>query len=424
MNQTLIPYDTIQNYGSFRDSRRMPIHRWFTYPAGYSYKLIESKIHEYGLTEKSLIVDPFLGSGTTTLTAKHCGIRSIGVEAHPFVAWVAKVKCSNHAHIGLEKMLAKIDKKITNAHPLKTTGVYPDLIYRCFDEQNLQKLTTIRKIVLNLKENSDFFRLALVASLRNISTAGTGWPYIAPSKYAIKKTKTDAQIEFIKQCNIMIDDVKNTPNVKTSRKIISGDSKNLSKYVQPKSANLVITSPPYLNNYDYADRTRMETYFMGICHNWGDVTDKIRSKLITAATTQVRVRNTDEENLMPTVKLISMDIYDELFATINKLTAKRQIKPGKKQYDMMVAGYFEDMARIIIEIKKITANYGHFVLVLGDSAPYGVHIPTDELIGRLAVCAGFKKYDVEMLRKRGDKWKNNPQRHHVKLRESLVTVSN
>ena len=31
-------------YGSFRDSLRAPIHRWFTYPAGYSHKFVESII--------------------------------------------------------------------------------------------------------------------------------------------------------------------------------------------------------------------------------------------------------------------------------------------------------------------------------------------------------------------------------------------
>ena len=57
-------------YGSFRDSLRAPIHRWFTYPAGYSHKLVEAKINEYGLSEGSTIADPFLGTGTTSLVAK------------------------------------------------------------------------------------------------------------------------------------------------------------------------------------------------------------------------------------------------------------------------------------------------------------------------------------------------------------------
>ncbi len=63
-----------------------------------------------------------------------------------------------------------------------------------------------------------------------------------------------------------------------------------------------------------------------------------------------------------------------------------------------------------------------FILVLGDSAPCGVHIPTDKLIAQIALDAGFKQSRIEVLRTRGDKWAKNPQRHKVPLRESNVTL--
>ena len=63
--------DNIKVYGSFQDSLKAPIHRWFQYPAGYSYKMVESKISHYGLDDTSWIADPFVGSGTTSLTAKN-----------------------------------------------------------------------------------------------------------------------------------------------------------------------------------------------------------------------------------------------------------------------------------------------------------------------------------------------------------------
>lgn len=46
-------------YGSFQDSLRSPVHRWFTYPAGYSHKLVESKIGQYELDGRHWIADPF-----------------------------------------------------------------------------------------------------------------------------------------------------------------------------------------------------------------------------------------------------------------------------------------------------------------------------------------------------------------------------
>ncbi len=29
---------TVQEWGTFKDSLKAPVHRWFTYPAGFSYK--------------------------------------------------------------------------------------------------------------------------------------------------------------------------------------------------------------------------------------------------------------------------------------------------------------------------------------------------------------------------------------------------
>ena len=84
------------NYGTFKDSLREPIYNWFAYPAGYSYKLVNEKIKEHKLDSKSWILDPFVGSGTTSIAAKLAGVNSIGVEA------VVELSPDNEDHIGIE----------------------------------------------------------------------------------------------------------------------------------------------------------------------------------------------------------------------------------------------------------------------------------------------------------------------------------
>ncbi|MER3458223.1 MAG: hypothetical protein C4309_06005 [Chloroflexota bacterium] len=61
---------TPERLGTFQDSLRAPIHRWFKYPAGYSYRLVEALIEDYGLDAMSWLLDPFVGSGTTSVVAK------------------------------------------------------------------------------------------------------------------------------------------------------------------------------------------------------------------------------------------------------------------------------------------------------------------------------------------------------------------
>ena len=88
----------------------------------------------------------------------------------------------------------------------------------------------------------------------------------------------------------------------------------------------------------------------------------------------------------------------------------------------MVAQYFNDMTLALIDSFRVLKPGACFMLILGDSAPYGVHIPTEEILGEIGLGAGFKEYSICKLRERGNKWKGNPQRHHVLLKESILTL--
>ena len=86
----------------------------------------------------------------------------------------------------------------------------------------------------------------------------------------------------------------------------------------------------------------------------------------------------------------------------------------------MVAGYFNDMFLVLQQVYRVLKPHARFVIVLGDSAPYGVYIPAEEYLGRLGVALGFQDYRVQPLRERGGKWGHNPQRHKVMLKESVL----
>ncbi|MBI2853211.1 MAG: hypothetical protein HYX84_09010 [Chloroflexi bacterium] len=419
----------VKNYGSFRDSLKAPIHRWFTYPAGYSYRFVEAKIAENGLTPGSWVADPFLGTGTTSIAAKMQGINSLGIEAHSFVHWVASTKMRFECDVDV--LFRDTQPIIDTARSMEDTEYddsWPDLIHKCFSEDNLRKLYALRKSIFEAEiepAHIDFFKLALTTTLRIVTTAGSGWPYIAPSKYAKRTVVRDAFIEFGKQSMLMLADLRyvQSLNLPSSEHfLIRGDAREFSQYAPPESINLIVTSPPYLNNYDYADRTRLETYFWGIYKRWNDITRDVRDRLIIAATTQIDVGAMNQIRECPTIRRVSPDVHEELRGIISQLTEMRRVKPGKKTYDYMVAGYFEDMTKVLQQAYTALKPRSQFILVLGDSAPYGVHVPTEEIIGRLAVAVGFEAYDVEFLRARGDKWANNTQRHKIPLRESILTI--
>lgn len=422
---------TSEDFGTFKDSLRAPIHNWFRYPAGYSHKLVETFFDRYNLTHQDWVYDPFSGSGTTLLCAQQRGISGYGVEAHSFVHWVAGVKLFqdydfNTLSVYVQKLLTQAEKPASMIYDLN--GIFPELIYKCYHPDDLQALYGLREFVNRIDDLSirNLLKLALTVTLRNAAAAGTGWPYIAPNKNTGDKPPKGALQIFQMVVRKMTRDLLITIGSRRSSTNIQnvlGDSRE-QQNLSDEQVSLALTSPPYLNNYDYADRTRLETYFWGITNSWSEITRDFRAKLLVAATTQINRKLYDVETILDKqIETIDPALYGIIQDAVMKLASLRLQKGGKKDYDMMVALYFNGLLKVMSETYRVLKHNGHFCLVLGDSAPYGVHIATDDLIGRLGLASGFRGYEYKEFRTRGSKWKNNPQRHSVPLREGIVVLT-
>jgi DNA modification methylase len=368
-----------KDYGTFKDSMRAPIHRWFQYPAGYSYKFIEEKIKEYKLNSKHWVLDPFVGSGTTSVVAKNAGVNSIGIEAHPFVHEIACSKIYWEYDLSylqniISKTMIAAEHRISNGYLHKINlNSLPKLVKKCYSSANLKRLLLMRDIILELKERPEyknFLKLVLTNVLRTAAKAGTGWPYIAPTKYHEKTIELDGIEEFKKYAHLFYKDLLYVRSRQYKKdieyKIILGDAREYHPEILDESIDLAITSPPYLNNYDYADRTRLETYFWGKYSTWGEITRKVRDKLMIAATTQIRRPAFNNLPLDSSIYETSPDIFRELNNKIKTLASVRMKKGGRKSYDLMVAGYFNDMFKVMIEVYRVLKPNCDFVLVLGD----------------------------------------------------------
>ncbi|HEX8564252.1 MAG TPA: DNA methyltransferase [Pyrinomonadaceae bacterium] len=428
------------NLGTFRDSLRAPVHRWFTYPAGFSYQAVEEALRTYGIKPGKTIYDPFAGTGTTLVVAKQRGVNSFGVEAHPFVQFVARTKLFwefDFARLAeqIDSLIGEIQNQIEQRNPdeIPVEEIFPELVQKCYTREKLARLYLCREAVEKIDDEGfrNLAKLALTNLLRAVADVATGWPYIAPNKEKNQtKAKADSSREiaelFWKQLRQMQSDlqaIRAMTKSEAKANLIAGDSRKRQEEIESDSVDLSFTSPPYLNNYDYADRTRLETYFWGFARTWGDITEKVRTRLIMSATTQINRKDYDEAALLDAEFNAALpDVAAELTAKVAELSKLRLTKGGKKSYDIMVAGYFNDMLRVVRETYRVLKPGSKFVLILGDSAPYGVHIPTDTYLGEVGKAVGFEKYEIEDLRTRGGKWKDNPQRHSVELKESILTL--
>lgn len=425
----------INEWGTFKDSLKAPIHRWFTYPAGFSYKAVEYSFREAQLAKNSVVYDPFMGSGTTNLVAKMLGINSIGVEAHPFVYPIAKCKMNwdvDHSKVvgelySIEKRLDEANKSGTEIDSI-IKDEFPELVLKCYLPKTLYEILIMRNHILSIGDEKTklFMKVALIATLRDVSIAATGWPYIAPKKTKITSLSKEGFKTYCQKCQSMLSDLEAIKtycgNEHSYHNIILGDSRQTLLHIANECVDHIFTSPPYLNNFDYADRTRLEMYVMGDAKNWKEITSSVRTKLITSTTTQID-RKDNKYTFLPDFVHDCPQEHQFLLDATKKLSEIRLTKGGKKSYDLLVLGYMNDLYRVIKDNYRVLKKGSVAKYILGDSAPYGVHIPTDELIGKIGVNVGFANYKIDILRTRGEKWKGNPQRHGVALRESIVTLT-
>jgi len=405
--------------GTFVDNMKLPVHRWFRYPAGFSADWVESEIKKRG--EGLNVFDPFAGSGTTLLAAEAAGANSIGQEAHPFVYRVSNAKLDWATDVTEFSEFAQ--QILSNARSLQPRKIEPHkLLSKCYDETTLSEIRALHIAISTVQANDPCWRLcwlAFVSILRSTSHVGTAqWQYLLPNK---SKSKVLTPLRaFESQVFLMYSDMRSRQEFGTQpgATVLLEDCRKEGA-VPTNWADIVITSPPYINNYDYADATRLEMTVLGEISSWGDLQDSVRTNLVRSCTQHIAPYAKDSISLLESDNL--RPIADQLRPMIAELTRQKTLHGGKKNYDSMVVHYFYDMAEVWRQLRRVCRDNSRICFVLGDSAPYGVYVPVDLFHGQLAIAAGFRDYEFKKLRDRNLKWKN--RKHQVPLKEGQLWLN-
>jgi len=411
-----------QNYSAtFADNMSLPIHKWYRYTAGFSAVWANQLIRQEKENGRRRIIDPFAGSGTVLLESEFEGVESIGIEAHSYIYKIAKAKLAwNYPSAKFREDALSFLKKAKTKEITKTE--FPKLIMSCFPLEIIQKLEALKQTWLEVKQSEeikDFNWFIITSILRSTSPVGTAqWQYIQPNK--TKAKIIDPFTAFEKKVNDMYTDMKRlqSKNINVvGSKIFNEDARDI-KSIPEAWGDLVITSPPYANNYDYADATRLEMTFWGDINGWADLQDNVRHNLVRACTQHVSKLGSEIDEILSNEKLSV--IHSELKEVYLKLKEERLKHGGKKNYHLMIAAYFSDLADVFHSLRRTTSDGCLMCFVIGDSAPYGIYVPVDRWLGELAISAGFKSYSFEKLRDRNTKWKN--RKHTVPLHEGRLWI--
>lgn len=160
------------------------------------------------------------------------------------------------------------------------------------------------------------------------------------------------------------------------------DARNPS-YTTHDPFDFVITSPPYPNNYDYADATRLEMTFWGQISGWKDLQSKVRTYLVRLCSQHSAADKLHLDDVLS--ETVLAPIKRDLSEACQQLAEIRLTKGGRKTYHTMAAAYFRDIAYVFKALRGLCRKGALLCFVIGDSAPYGIYLSVDKWLGELAI---------------------------------------
>ena len=319
---------------TFADNMKLPIHRWFRYSAGFSAQWVSEVVTDAARQNTVTLFDPFAGSGTTLLVGQQCGVRSAGIEAHPFVARIARTKLLWQED---DELFCRFAYSVLSRAKKEGGGTegYSGLIYKCFPDDILGELDAIKRAWLSVADGSaasELTWLALTAILRICSPVGTSnMELIQPKKRKLSSLRPFAA--FPAQVDLMLLDMQSVQRrAGRAAAAIHQDDARVCRDIDDDYANLVITSPPYVNNFDYADATRLEMTFWGEVAGWADLHQKVRRHLIPSCAQHMSYVHQDLDHLLRDGTVLP--IIPELREVCERLAEERVLHGGKKNYHL------------------------------------------------------------------------------------------
>ena len=152
-------------------------------------------IKEYNNNPNGVILDPFLGSGTTVMAANELGLRGIGFEVNPFSYFLSKCKLTNYTDADKQEFKKAAKAILVDSEELSEKEIISlpklSIANKVFDS-NIQNYFMAIKVVVDRYSGSENVKnlllLGWLSSLETISQyrkAGNGLKKKALSKNTV-----------------------------------------------------------------------------------------------------------------------------------------------------------------------------------------------------------------------------------------------
>lgn len=382
--------------------RQEPIHRWFVFPHSFTHDLVLALIAEWEIGQGSHILDPFVGAGTTLVSAKSLGISATGYDLSPLAVFVTNVKVEDYDQKVVTTAWHKVSKRLGTDHRTRKQD-FPDLLQKAFPGKALDILIHIRQEIFNIEDKKiqDFFLLALLSILRNFSKAIPNGGWLRWSNHHIQWPQIIPI--FRNQVDMMINDLSQV-HANHSRqlwKAYIADARELPE--SSKQFDCLLTSPPYPNRHDYTRIFNVELLFAFLNQ------EEIKTLRYQSFESHVESRPQRNDGAG----------YNEP-ALLKSTLAQLKGKVHDERIPPMLGGYFKDCYLNLKTCVPLMRSGARLAYVVGNACYSGVQIYVDEILADIGQQIGLEVERIIAVRFRGNSAQQMGVYGRQPSRESVV----
>ncbi|MCK4732260.1 MAG: class I SAM-dependent methyltransferase, partial [Methanophagales archaeon] len=363
-NLDFIPIDSFWNTGKDKEHK---MHRIHAYPAKFP-AFITTKALDFATgnnVEITHVADVFCGCGTVAYEAKRNNIDFWGCDINPVATMIARTKSHKHQPWRLRKYYEVILEMFAQSKSEDTYDAANERLKYWYDREHYEDIFRLKSAIEKSTPSASNYRLFFICSFSNILKATSRWltksikPQVDPHKQP-----ADVLAAFKVQCKsmIMANDESGATGDSTTE-IITGSL--LDSSIKIPQVDMIITSPPYVTSYEYADLHQLSTI-------WFDLADDLREYRKDFIGTSYK-RYKDK-------KLQSM---------IGQRIVNRMFKKNQKMAKEIEA-FFIDMQKVFDESFRILKPEGRCCYVIGNTRLKGVGILNAEVFAESLQYSGFK----------------------------------
>ncbi len=240
------------------------------YPAKYIPQLPNLIIKEH-TNERNTVFDPFCGSGTTLLEAAILGRKSIGIDSNYVAALISSTKgtaLTEDELATVETFLSHISKLKAPNKLIKVAGADEVNLHHWFQKNVISELEILRTEIRKI-ENANVCQL-LLCTLSSIIISVSNQE--SETRYAAINKEISTGDTFKRFCTKLkreLPKIRVLSSLKTVQRnkplVIHGDIRApRSRRLKENSVDLIVTSPPYPNSFDYYLYHKWRLFWLGV----------------------------------------------------------------------------------------------------------------------------------------------------------------